>query len=242
MRNARGTYLQFLDSDDWLEPDALEKAVAAAEETGAGVVIFDAVYEWPDRSWHEKSSLAPGVCDGETVLRYLARPSIPPYAWNKFSRRSLYEGVTFPEGEKWEDVPTTFHPVSRAGKVAVLGEALYHYRQRPEAITKRAAADGSIYYWRYRQYRRRYEALEMEHPAAAREAKRSVVRNAVLCAAVWYRGGAHRRERREIRRYLAGAAFRRDLGWKTAAARLGYLLAPELTAALVRLRLGKTGK
>ena len=36
---AEGRYVCFLDSDDWIEPDFLEKMYSAAEETGRPVVI-----------------------------------------------------------------------------------------------------------------------------------------------------------------------------------------------------------
>ena len=38
---ARGTYLQFMDSDDWLTPDATESLVYAAEKFDADLVIAD---------------------------------------------------------------------------------------------------------------------------------------------------------------------------------------------------------
>ena len=43
MDRATGEYLIFLDSDDWFEPDFLERMVAKAKETGADVTICRAV-------------------------------------------------------------------------------------------------------------------------------------------------------------------------------------------------------
>ena len=80
------------------------------------MIIFDAQYEGEGFSWHEKSTIPDGIYDSEVILEKLAKPSIPPYACNKFCRCSLYDGVFFPEGEKWENVATTFYPVSRAKK------------------------------------------------------------------------------------------------------------------------------
>lgn len=37
---AQGTYLYFLDSDDWADPELLERAVGRLQETGAQIVIF----------------------------------------------------------------------------------------------------------------------------------------------------------------------------------------------------------
>ena len=39
MDAARGTYVHFLDSDDWLDPDYLEAMVAQAERTGEDIVV-----------------------------------------------------------------------------------------------------------------------------------------------------------------------------------------------------------
>ena len=67
MERSSGRYLIFLDSDDWFEPDFLERMTARAEETGADVTIcradeFDThsgqVY---DGSWMLKTQLLPGA-------------------------------------------------------------------------------------------------------------------------------------------------------------------------------------
>lgn len=41
INEARGKYICFVDSDDWLREDAIEKLVDLAEETGADVTVFD---------------------------------------------------------------------------------------------------------------------------------------------------------------------------------------------------------
>ena len=129
-----------------------------------------------------------GTYDSLVILEKLAKPSIPPYAWNKFCRTSLYEGISFPEGENWEDVATTFYPVSEAKKIAVLGKPLYHYRQSPDAITKVAIKNGSVHKWRFLQYRKRYEFLKNNYPEIADVAKESVFINGLLYYSVCLRG------------------------------------------------------
>ena len=184
MKLAEGEFLQFMDSDDWLFPEALERCVKTARDESANLVIFDALYELGNKSMHEKSRLAPGIYDNKTVLEAVARPVIPPYAGNKFCKRELYDGVTFPEGELWEDAGTTYLPISRARRIAVLGKPLYHYRQRDDAISKRAVRDKSIYYWRYKQYKKRYEFLKGFDPAIAKAAKKNVLRSGMMWCAL----------------------------------------------------------
>lgn len=41
LSEARGTFVQFLDSDDWITPDATSLMVRAARDSGADMVIAD---------------------------------------------------------------------------------------------------------------------------------------------------------------------------------------------------------
>ena len=205
---ARGEWVQFADSDDWLEPDMLEKLMRAAEETGADVVLCDAVIEAESGSWHDRCALAEGVYTPEEILTAMAVPRIPPNAWNKFARRVLYDGVRFPEGQLWEDAGTMHLPVSRAKKICVLPEGLYHYRQRTGAITEKAVKDGSVWKWRFIQYRRRYLFLKECCEAAANAAVPSLIGTGVR---YWCRLGSaaeDRREAAEVRRFLLGPGIR----------------------------------
>ena len=45
---ARGDWLGFADSDDWVSPDMFEKLWRAGEESGADLVLCDAEERWPD--------------------------------------------------------------------------------------------------------------------------------------------------------------------------------------------------
>lgn len=237
MKYASGEYIQFLDSDDWLYPDTLKIVYETAVSSDSDMVIFDAQYEGDNFSWHEKSIIPDGTYDSLVILEKLAKPSIPPYAWNKFCRRSLYEGISFPEGENWEDVATTFYPVSRAKKITVLGKPLYHYRQRPDAITKVAIKNGSIYKWRFLQYRKRYEFLKINYPKMAVVAKESVFRNGLLYYSICLRGENDNKERGKILKFLCSKEFDKGLEGKKLRLARGLLrFCPSITALLVRKR------
>ncbi len=204
---AAGQFLQFLDSDDWLFPETLEKAIGKAAETDADMVIFDAQYESPAASRYDGPRIGEGTYPPEFILTQLACTVIPPYAWNKFCKRKLYDSVFFPEGENWEDAATTFYPISRAGIIAVIPEPLYHYRQRDDAITKQAVKDKSIYKWRFIQYRKRYEFLKKEYPAIAEAAKFTVLNNGIKYYTYTLTGNQHSDERKKIHTYLSDKGF-----------------------------------
>lgn len=50
IKSATGKYTVFLDGDDWLDPEAVETAVGAAEKINADVVMWGYVREFSDRS------------------------------------------------------------------------------------------------------------------------------------------------------------------------------------------------
>ena len=235
MKFATGEYIQFLDSDDWLYPGTLKTVYEAAISSDSDMVIFDAQYEGDNYSWHEKSTIPDGLYDSKTILENLAKPSIPPYAWNKFCKRSLYDGVFFPEGENWEDVATTFYPVSRAKKIAVLGKPLYHYRQREGAISKRALKDGSAYKWRFLQYKKRYEFLKTNFPELADIAKESLFRNGLLYYSISLQGKKDRKEKQEIFDYLCSREFDEGIiNQKLKFVRKGFETFPSITSYIIR--------
>lgn len=207
LASARGEYLLFVDSDDYLEPDTLQVLMETIQVGDADMVIFDARYEEENRSWHERQTLDPGVYDAIEILKALSKPSIPPYAWNKFCKRRLYAGVLFPAGESWEDVATTFYPVSASKRIAVIDRDLYHYRQRSDAITKKAMRDRSIYKWRFIQYKKRYMFLEDHYPEIAAVAADTTALNGIYYCAYCMNGKPMRSEQKEVRRFLYKGAI-----------------------------------
>ncbi len=92
---ARGTYLQFLDSDDWITPDATKLLVRAAQEHACDLVISDFYRVVGERVSHK------GDIEEDTVLtreEYAAHMMENPadfyygVLWNKLYRREIHKG------------------------------------------------------------------------------------------------------------------------------------------------------
>lgn len=240
---ASGEYLQFIDSDDWLELDTLEIVHDIAVSSDSDMVIFDDQYEGEGWSWHKKSSIPKGTYESEVVLIALCRPSIPPYVWNKFCRRSLYDGVFFPEGpegKRLSDAATTFYPVSRARRIAILDKPLYHYRQWDGSSTKQAVKNGSLSKWRFIQYRKRYEFLKENYPHLAHVAKDSLLKNGLLYYSLFLCEGDDYETRCRIRSFLCSREFDDGItNQKLKAARGLFKLCPSLASFLIRMKFSK---
>lgn len=224
---ARGEWIVFVDSDDWLEPDALERLCKAAGQDDADMVFFDTIVEGDGYSWHDKSHYPEGTYSADEMLMALADTSVAPYACTKAGKRRLYEGVRFPEGERWEDAGTMHIPVSRCERIRILPEGLYHYRQRKDSFTKQAAGDGDVYRWRFIQYRKRYDFLRDRLPEAADACVPGLIRCGVRYYCRLGTSRSTRDERRMVRRFLtARPFFLHASGWRQKMAVAGLMLCP----------------
>ena len=125
---ATGDFIMHVDSDDWIEPDAVQKLVAKAEETGADVVYFFAWKEFEDgrsRVITDKE-FATSQDFADAVLVHDAHPSVVL----KFWKRSLFTPeIFFPRYGQAEDMVQSLQLLDRAAKVVRLPEPLYHYRR-----------------------------------------------------------------------------------------------------------------
>lgn len=115
---ARGEYLGFVDSDDWVVPEMYEKLIRRAEESGADIVACDFLERYNDGSEKE----VPGAFQDHPL-------SFAGSCCNKIFRASLAEGLRFPEGLWYEDFYFSAMLLIRARRTEYLREPLYIYRR-----------------------------------------------------------------------------------------------------------------
>ena len=91
---AQGTYIQFVDADDWLVPEATGAFVRAAENSGAGMVISDFYRVVGNRSSHKGSIDVDGLISKEDYAENMIRSPADFYygvLWNKLFRKDIIE-------------------------------------------------------------------------------------------------------------------------------------------------------
>jgi len=91
---ARGKYLQFVDSDDWLTSDATRLLVKAAEENGCDLVISDFYRVVGERVSHKGDIETDGVMSREEFAAHMMEDPADFYygvLWNKLYRRDIVE-------------------------------------------------------------------------------------------------------------------------------------------------------
>lgn len=134
---ARGEYIGFVDSDDWVDEKMFQTLYETAKREDDDIVICDFV-EIND-GWTQ-GKVSYGYRGDRTAYpiekyMFLLNSMNPAVAWNKIYRRSLFDVVQF--ANCWyEDIATTPILLSYANKIGYTSIAFYYYRQTEKSITK----------------------------------------------------------------------------------------------------------
>ncbi|MQS15102.1 bifunctional glycosyltransferase family 2 protein/CDP-glycerol:glycerophosphate glycerophosphotransferase [Streptomyces kaniharaensis] len=148
--HARGEYVWFVDSDDWLPERTVSVVLDELRHEGrqpvpADVLITDFTHVYPDgetepNPWRHVLLGSPLV-DGCTLAEHPELFQTVMSVWNKVFRRAYLEGlgVSFGRGY-YEDISVTYPALLAAGRLRYLDRPCYVYRRgRDGAITATAS-------------------------------------------------------------------------------------------------------
>lgn len=144
---ARGEYVAILESDDFFEPNALERLVGVACETGAEVVKGNFWLYWSEPAERRELFRAVGEDEAGRTLLPLDYPPVffrKPSIWSALYRRDFLErhDIRFLEtpGASYQDAGFNFKVWASAKRATLISDALLNYRQDNEASSVNSAA------------------------------------------------------------------------------------------------------
>lgn len=138
LRAAVGTYLSFVDSDDYLEPNVFGYMLRTLKEQDADAVQFS--FRDVYRSHTEPQILQPCVLNEKEFLVRFTKDWTCSLLWNKLYKRSLFEGIFFEEGHKIDDEYFTYQGFLNPCKVVFDDRIIYNYRKRASGVMGSSAA------------------------------------------------------------------------------------------------------
>lgn len=167
----RGTYVTFIDSDDWVESTYLEylHTNIQLQDSDISTCIFMTQRDDVAKPWKQLSAEPAVITGHDALLSMLYEESVNVSAHGKLYRSSLFRDVRYPTGRRYEDVGTTYKLLCKARTVAVGGAPLYNYVMRQGSITH----TGSVGILdRYLLARQAYMNLRNDGPDVERAARR----------------------------------------------------------------------
>lgn len=138
VKAASGSYICFVDSDDWAALNYCEELYRLLVSENADISIIEAVYE--DENGNvvfNKPISDERIFDGKRALVLLLEDQeIQSHPWGKLYKADLLKDVSFPENLKcFEDYSTLFKIFNKAVRVVKSNEKLYHYVQHENSLS-----------------------------------------------------------------------------------------------------------
>lgn len=134
LKYATGEYISFVDSDDYLELNALQLMYSKAKEKGYDFVACDLRYVYPNKNIVVSCNLNNDIENFDEIRKSMI--NIYPTACNKIYNKKIFEKIKFKTGVWYEDVEFTYRMYSIIDKIGVVKKPLYNYLQRENTITK----------------------------------------------------------------------------------------------------------
>lgn len=144
LENANGKYIYFLDSDDMITDNAMERLWNVAEDERTDIIFFDSLMIFENSEEHSENDLFtakyeyPEVLTGAEFLGAMrTNDDIREPVWLQFWNHEFLKKskLQFPVGILHEDLLFTFVSLMEASRVRCINEQLHFYRIRRNAIT-----------------------------------------------------------------------------------------------------------
>lgn len=133
LKKARGEYICFVDSDDWISDSYVKDMLDTALKDGSDIVICNMEYIDSNgviNKYTPKIMNASTLDKKNSIKKLLLGKEYRFHATNKLFRKNLFDGITFAEGKLYEDVFTTWKLFVASDRASLLPKTLYYYLQK----------------------------------------------------------------------------------------------------------------
>ena len=131
---AKGDFLMFIDSDDYLKPGCVMSLLSASKDYPQADVVIGQFYSVRDqKTSYEYLSKPVFFNDRDEIRRNFLKIILDCFPWNRLLRRSLIvdNQLFFQEGTIFEDVIWSYHLFDKVNAVLLIPDVTYVYENNP---------------------------------------------------------------------------------------------------------------
>lgn len=133
-----GEYTLFVDSDDYLDENAIQTMIDKITEFDGDIVQLGFYYDYgsyllfDDRYYKENEEV---ILDNQLLMKELViNKKVKNFAWGKLYKTSLIKHIPFKKGVLFEDVFWAHHVMEKVNKYIILNKPMFYYLQREDSI------------------------------------------------------------------------------------------------------------
>ena len=134
LETAKGEYIYFIDSDDYIDHSLCEKAMDVFKTENVDLVVFGVARTTETGDIISTDFVEKCFLSKKAALAELYSGQIKNYAVNKVYKRELWNKVRFPLGRAFEDIGTMYKVFLNAQTICCIPDILYYYRMRQGSI------------------------------------------------------------------------------------------------------------
>lgn len=138
-KNSMGTYICYVDSDDYCDLDMVEYLVYLKDKYHADMSVSGYRLAFENRKMIKNLVFGDGreeVLDSHDCIRnMLYHKNIEISAWAKLYKTEVMKEISYPIGKKCEDIGTTYKTFLVCQRIACGYQPKYNYCLRPDSIT-----------------------------------------------------------------------------------------------------------
>jgi glycosyltransferase involved in cell wall biosynthesis len=129
---SKGMFILFIDSDDWIEHDMLEKMYDKAISGNYDMVRSNC---FSNLAKYQLDDKTPELYDKTLIYKHIIMYwRYSASVWDKLVKREIYEKVIFPVHHYIDDRVITIQTIYYATHIGYVPDCLYHYRKQTESI------------------------------------------------------------------------------------------------------------
>lgn len=130
---AKGEYITFVDSDDWLEPTFLDTLLQSVNLTGKQCASCSYLYDYKDAVEVELVTNEQRVLNRDESIKVFYSRQLGSYLCGRLFHRSLLKEPV-PQLLRYEDQAVLYKWLSHGNGIVLSPACMYHYRQRSSSV------------------------------------------------------------------------------------------------------------